>query len=484
MAPKWLFSLIFVGFYCGLRFTVAQDVKIWAANTNFNNPRNWRGGKLPCPNDRVIFPASSPVLVYMPESFSVSEVVLPLNGELVFPTNAIFNVTGKTETASCVGQDLLFQPSVEFWYNPDNWNLTSDRMFPESHPRRNKAVPHAYQIPCRWDRVQFPAQSSFSVQGIEPPVSIASLQINGRIYSQPDLDALLETPTGKLLFHNNPSIQITNSLCTDPKGCICGNERDLIFYAICKFKPCPDLMCLDPIEVVGHCCLICGAKLTAKYDSNFRMQRFLELHQNLHSNELFDRVDSFTSRISENEVQTVFVDYTDTNYVANKLAQLMNSIYKADVNSIRSYGISSIDFQKSERFQAQPPASDQQSSSSGMSPGGVAALVISIFICLGLGAAFYIYRKRQLDGFSFARFDLRSDKIELELGTTPHDELEPEETPPPPPATSVTKDESKGFDNPIYGTNVTSEASSDTEESSEVRDFVENPMFKLFEESE
>ncbi|KAF8773807.1 Protein amnionless like protein [Argiope bruennichi] len=448
MAPKWLFSLIFVGFYCGLRFTVAQDVKIWAANTNFNNPRNWRGGKLPCPNDRVIFPASSPVLVYMPESFSVSEVVLPLNGELVFPTNAIFNVTGKTETASCVGQDLLFQRSVEFWYNPDNWNLTSDRMFPESHPRRNKAVPHAYQIPCRWDRVQFPAQSSFSVQGIEHQSNSAPLKINGR------------------------------------ERCICGNERDLIFYAICKFKPCPDLMCLDPIEVVGHCCLICGAKLTAKYDSNFRMQRFLELHQNLHSNELFDRVDSFTSRISENEVQTVFVDYTDTNYVANKLAQLMNSIYKADVNSIRSYGISSIDFQKSERFQAQPPASDQQSSSSGMSPGGVAALVISIFICLGLGAAFYIYRKRQLDGFSFARFDLRSDKIELELGTTPHDELEPEETPPPPPATSVTKDESKGFDNPIYGTNVTSEASSDTEESSEVRDFVENPMFKLFEESE
>ncbi|CAL1285452.1 unnamed protein product [Larinioides sclopetarius] len=484
MTSKWLFSLALVGFCCSLRLSMGHDAKIWATNTNFNNPRNWREGRLPCPNDRVIFPASSSVLIFMPESFSVSEVVLPINGELVFPKNAIFNLTGRTETASCPGQDVLFQPNVESWYNPDNWNVTSERMFPETHPRRNKAVPHAYQVPCRWDRVQFPAQSSFSVQGIEPPVSIASLQINNRIYSQIDLDALLSTPTGKLLFHNNPSIQITNSLCTDPKGCICGNEEDLIFSAICKFKPCPNLMCLDPIEVAGHCCPICGAKLTAKFDTDFKMQRFLELHQNLHSNELFDRVDSFTSRISENEVQTVFVDYTSTNFVANKLAQLMNSIYKADVNSIRSYGISAIDFQKSVRFESQPPTTDQHSSSSGMSPGGVAALVISIFICLGLGAALYVYRKRQLDGFSFARFDLRSDKIELELGTTPHDELEPGETPPPPSATSVSKDESKGFDNPIYGTSVTSEAPSDTEESTETRDFVENPMFQLFEDTQ
>ncbi|GBN88220.1 hypothetical protein AVEN_194165-1, partial [Araneus ventricosus] len=57
-----------------LRLSVGQDEKIWAANTNFNNPRNWREGRLPCPNDRVVFPASSSVLVFMPESFSVSEV--------------------------------------------------------------------------------------------------------------------------------------------------------------------------------------------------------------------------------------------------------------------------------------------------------------------------------------------------------------------------------------------------------------------------
>ncbi|GFQ99493.1 uncharacterized protein TNCT_165551 [Trichonephila clavata] len=115
-----------------------------------------------------------------------------------------------------------------------------------------------------------------------------------------------------------------------------------------------------------------------------------------------------------------------------------------------------------------------------MSSGGIAGLIIAILICCGVGAALYIYRRRQMEGFSFARFDLRSDKIELELGTTPHDELEPEDAPS---GASAAKDSAKGFDNPIYGTSVATEDSSDTEESPEMNDFVENPMFKILEDS-
>ncbi|PRD22707.1 UNVERIFIED_CONTAM: hypothetical protein NCL1_48410 [Trichonephila clavipes] len=158
----------------------------------------------------------------------------------------------------------------------------------------------------------------------------------------------------------------------------------------------------------------------------------------------------------------------------------MHTIYNTDIKSIQSYGISSITIQKSERFRNQPPSSDQHSSSDGMSSGGIAGLIIAIIICCGFAAALYIYRRRQMEGFSFARFDLHSDKIELELGTTPHDELEPEDAPS---GASAAKDSAKGFDNPIYGTSVATEDSSDTEASPEVNDFVENPMFKILEDS-
>jgi len=36
--------------------------KRWTETTDFEEPSNWNLGRLPCPNDRVIFPDSSPVV--------------------------------------------------------------------------------------------------------------------------------------------------------------------------------------------------------------------------------------------------------------------------------------------------------------------------------------------------------------------------------------------------------------------------------------
>ncbi|GFS30193.1 protein amnionless [Nephila pilipes] len=480
MTSKWLLCFAVVGFYNVVRQSKAEDVKVWAVNTNFDNPRNWEGGRLPCANDRVIFSPSSSSVVLMPASLAAAEMVLPVNGELVFPSNAVFNLTGNTAQGSCVGQDAQFKPIVDYWYSPDNWNISSDRAYPRFPSRRNKAVSHAYRVPCTFDSVQFPARTSFSVQGINPAPTITSLRINDLDYNTEDLSKLLASSTGKLLFHDNPTLNIVNSPCSDPSGCICGNQKPPVFSIICAFKfPCAELKCLDPITVTGHCCPICATKIIATTNSDFRMDRFLELHDKLY-NEIFNQVDSFTSKISDNEVQIVFVDDTATNSLANKLALLMHTIYNTDVKSVQSYGINSITIQKSERFRNQPSTSDQQSSSNGMSSGGIAGLIIAIIICSGLGAALYIYKKRQIEGFSFARFDLQSDKIELELGTTPHDELEPGDAPS---SAAAAKDSGKGFDNPIYGTSVPTEDSSDAEESPEVNDFVENPMFNILEDS-
>ncbi|GFY53691.1 protein amnionless [Trichonephila inaurata madagascariensis] len=327
MISNCLLSFAIVGFYHIVCQSKAEDIKVWAVNTNFDNPRNWEGGRLPCANDRVIFSSSSSSVIFMPSSFAAAEMVLPINGELVFPKDAVFNLTGKTAQGSCIGQDAQFKPIVDDWYNPDNWNITSDRAYPRFPSRRNNAVPHAYRVPCTFDSVQFPPQTSFSVQGINPAPTITSLRINDLEYNREDLAKLLASSTGKLLFHNNPTINIINSPCSNPTGCICGNERPPVFSIICAFKyPCPELECQDPITVSGHCCPICAAKIIAKTNSNFRMDRFLELHRKLY-NDIFNQVDSFTSKISENEVQIVFVDGTNRNSLSNKLSLLMHTIY-------------------------------------------------------------------------------------------------------------------------------------------------------------
>ena len=38
----------------------AVSYKRWLPNTNFENPKNWNDGRLPCHNDRVLFPEDAP----------------------------------------------------------------------------------------------------------------------------------------------------------------------------------------------------------------------------------------------------------------------------------------------------------------------------------------------------------------------------------------------------------------------------------------
>ena len=48
--------------------------KRWTKNTDFGNPSNWNLARLPCSNDRVVFPVSSPV-VAINQDWTLSNLV-------------------------------------------------------------------------------------------------------------------------------------------------------------------------------------------------------------------------------------------------------------------------------------------------------------------------------------------------------------------------------------------------------------------------
>lgn len=480
MVQKWIISSGLVVSFFTICLAIKQDVKTWNPTTNFLNPRNWENGQLPCANDRIIFPSNSPVITMMPQSVVVKEMILPLNGEVIFPQNAVIELTGENREGACTGKDVHFKKLTDYWYDPINWNITSDQAFPRSPNRRNAAVPHCLLVPCVTDKVRFAENTTFQAYVIYPITKVASMEINGISYSQSEFDDLLRTHVGSLLFPENPRIHITNSPCADESGCICGNDGPEVKPTICnEVTPyCPALECSDPITPVGNCCPICGVQMVMKHKENFKLDTLMTLYSSFLNKEEYKEVESFTAKTFEGDIQSVFLDGSQYKGLASKVASKIYDELVADMGGAKLYKIQSITtVGKSEAWNSGVPTYEHVSG--GMSSGGVAALVVILIVALGLGVAFYVYRKRHIPGFNFARFDVRGDKFELELGTTPHDELQPVDTPE---ASSSTEEKGKGFDNPVYGTSVEAVAPA-TEESPVMKDFVENPMFMIFEDT-
>ncbi|XP_042894764.1 protein amnionless isoform X2 [Parasteatoda tepidariorum] len=483
MQRKLLSIQIFIYFNLIVKCSTGQDVKTWRSSMNFNDVRNWKNGKIPCSNQKVIFPSETPVAIFMPEVLQVSEMLLPMNGELVFPENAVLKIGGGLEKGQCPNDDAEFIPRMDFWYDPSNWNITSSRAFPKKVSTRNSAVPHAFQIPCPMDEAWFPADTTFRAHVIYPMTRVSKIYIGNKDsyqeYNQDKFDMLIRSDTGKLLFPDFPRFRISESTCTDVTGCECGNEGHEVLPTICKFEvPCPELSCSDPIKVVGHCCPMCAAKITFKYEWSFKMDGLMQMYDKYLTTEKFQQVESFTSKLSTRHIQSIFVDNSPGKQLANEVVlMIFDALETASTTGSNPIGIREPKLDMSTLWNSKD---DNYGNYTGMSSGSVAAVIMAI-ICAILAIAFFIYKKRQIPGFSFARFDLRGEKIELELGTTPHEELEPEESP----RSSKSEEKSKAFDNPVYGTNITDEiATSSNEDNLGGKDYVENPMFMIFEDSE
>ncbi|XP_054714063.1 protein amnionless-like isoform X2 [Uloborus diversus] len=476
----WMYLCAFIGSRFNITLSRAQDVKTWRLTTNFDNPRVWQDGIPPCANDKVIFPASPPITVYMPEVFSVREMVFPRDGQFIFPENASIAFTGGRQENACKGKDIFFQRPVDFWYDPSGWNITSDCAFPRVPSRRNGAVPHAFQVPCRMDKVRFPSKMSFQVHHDYPSTTVAGLQINDIGYTEQQFRSLLATPVGKMLFPDNPGIHIAPVECSDPTGCACGNDSPRVLPTICMFEVKDKALdCSDPIEVMGHCNPMCGAKITMKYKSGFALSTVLELHESVLSKPEFLAVESFTSKTHDGLIQSIFVDGSEIKGLANKAAKLIHESLSKDIKEKGMYKVESAELQKSEEWASGIMTYDRLGTDDGLSSGGVAGIVIVVIALIGTAAAFYIYKRRQIPGFSFARFDLRADKIELELGTTPHEDLQPGDIP----TSSDPPVKDNAFDNPVYGTSITSESPEEVQNIREGNDFIENPMFVIFDDS-
>nr|XP_023402421.1 protein amnionless [Loxodonta africana] len=260
--------------------------------------------------------------------------LLPLDGELILASGAAFSASVTTWDPNCsAGGPALFRDPDRFlWHDPRLW-------------RSEDAVSglfsmDAERVPCRHDDVVFPLATSFRV-GLGPGVrTVRSVSVLGKTFTRDDdLAAFLASRSGRLRFHGPGALRVVPEACTDPSGCVCGNDEELPWVCAALLQSlggrCPSVACNDALRPVGQCCDLCGAIVSLTHGAAFDLERYrarllgsfliLPEYQGLQVavSKVWRtrRVPEAAGRESDTEIQVVLAEAEDRAGSATRLAQ-------------------------------------------------------------------------------------------------------------------------------------------------------------------
>ncbi|KAG1700065.1 Protein amnionless [Nymphon striatum] len=450
--------------------TCEAATKTWSSNTNFGNSENWDVLRKPCKGDNVIFPKNLRGAVFIEKATIGKEMVLPNDGQLILSKNLDLKFSNTVDD-SCDAQDVHFiKTEWKNWFDTENWNTTDFQ--PGETPIPNP-VPHSDRIPCTDDDVEFPPKNSFRVAFSSNYASVRSLSIYGQKYSTNEFKSFISSDVGSAQFQINGNVQITGDVCQDQTGCSCQNSRTEILEAICSAVglKCENPRCEQPIKPIGHCCRMCGSYIVMTYSRGFKFSRIQELAKSFLNKGKYINCRGYISKTNDNKIQFIITDSGDD--IGKRLAKDFTTHLNTDIKGDGIYNLKSV-----ERFSSGKELPEDEISSIKKRSALVGKIVgiffgILIFIVIVV-IAFYVYRKNRYSDFSFVRFS--PDKIEMELGTTPHSALDP----------GTMSPLQHAFNNPMYDLPV------DTEGTVEPADRVklskkskvefENPVYMEYEE--
>ncbi|NXG17948.1 AMNLS protein, partial [Grallaria varia] len=261
----------------------AAVYKQWIPNTNFETTSNWDKGRVPCASDVVHFEKDKVVSVFVRSPHALTDMYLPLNGELVLAAGAGFTAFDGSWDPGCDSGETVRFADVEqhAWFDPTLWQdvLPSG----ELKPSGRIFLVDEERVPCRYDDVIFQAETSFRVNtdSSQQVIHLRSISVMGQELSTPASWAeYLQGPSAPLQFHGNGTLQVTGTGCPDKSGCACGNAPDgpRICAALLRAsgRRCPVPVCQSPLQPLGHCCGVCGATINLDFTPDFDLQKYQE----------------------------------------------------------------------------------------------------------------------------------------------------------------------------------------------------------------
>lgn len=280
--------------------TIASSVKVtWLPNSNFNSPKNFRDGKLPCSKQTIIFPDRVQGAVRFQSDNVAKELILPISGEMLLEGALYLGVDSKDE---CVeGNKYFIDKTLSSWAAPDVW----------ASPRFNEATPDAERVPCSDDSVEFPINSEFSLFLPDLTQHIQELKIGNQYYDTATFnDRALEENKARQFYINNhqtTGIVVEENKCRSQaaRGCPC---QEFTLEIDCESKYCSVPACSQPIKPIGHCCKICGGTVSFERDLSFHYMEFKEFVDKIVASYKDSSIVYHVGIIPPNTVQVVIVE--------------------------------------------------------------------------------------------------------------------------------------------------------------------------------
>ncbi|NXF46545.1 AMNLS protein, partial [Oceanites oceanicus] len=259
----------------------AAVYKQWIPNTNFETTSNWDKGRVPCASDVIHFEKNKVVSVFVRSPHVLTDMYLPLNGELVLASGAGFAAFDGSRDPGCdSGATVRFADAEHHeWFDPTLWQAVSPSG--ELEPGRRIFSVDEERVPCRYDDVIFQPETSFrvNVDSSQRVIHVRSISLMDQELSSPEAWAgYLRGPSAPLQFHGNGTLQVTGTSCPDKSGCACGNAPD--GHRICTAllrawgRQCPAPACQTPLQPLGHCCGVCGATISLDFTPDFDLQKY------------------------------------------------------------------------------------------------------------------------------------------------------------------------------------------------------------------
>ncbi|KFV12466.1 Protein amnionless, partial [Tauraco erythrolophus] len=259
----------------------AAVYKQWIPNTNFETASNWDKGRVPCASDVIHFEKNKVISVFIRSPHELTDMYLPLNGELVLASGAGFAAFDGSWDPGCdSGATVRFADAEHHaWFDPSLWQVVSLN-------RELETSSHIFsvdeeRVPCQYDDVIFQPETSFrvNIDSSRRVIRLRSISLMGQELSSPEAWAgYLQGPSAPLQFHGNGTLQVTGAGCPDKSGCTCGNTPDA--HRICSAllgasgRQCPALTCQSPLQPLGHCCGVCGAIISLDFTPDFDLLKY------------------------------------------------------------------------------------------------------------------------------------------------------------------------------------------------------------------
>ncbi|XP_039248978.2 protein amnionless-like [Styela clava] len=404
----------------------------FTANTNFDNPNRWSDADhgYPCAGDKIEFEADKVISIFVQSDLTISEVILPMNGEFVFDDDVNWGTS--EELAPCADNDhthvVHFISDADDWFKTGNWEAYDGNQNPISR----QDLLDIEQVPCLYDDVQFITSNSFTTE-LSANTQVQGLSVWDRVLDSSGF-ANYRVVEGKYQFIGSGQLNIDDSGCQDATGCSCLKPDNVqaTFSRICSNMDCPTPSCLKPITAVGNCCPSCGSMLTFNYTSPYTEQAMRDFVESFMSKpeykgchaaiskvtsdmvaiqqeileKMLDEFDSVLSVVRLNDQDKIQILVTDEEIgsksgdIAKKLA---NEIYSELTSPDNSLGVSSITMQSS------GPGQDQNG---GLNGGAIAGIVIGTLlgVLVLMGLALYVLRSAPLRGKKFRLSYTLNDK--------------------------------------------------------------------------